>query len=109
MGFYAGRGYALIADSFVLVMLLVEHVPRPRRGADNGAVGVQADRNARGVAPGPGGLSVALEFRPHVILPDIGMPGMSVLDVARELCRRSGLSPRIIAVNGWGQGPPVRH
>ncbi|HEY1149128.1 MAG TPA: PAS domain-containing protein, partial [Pseudoduganella sp.] len=26
VGFYAGRGYALIANSFVLVMLLVEHV-----------------------------------------------------------------------------------
>ncbi|WP_395408159.1 hypothetical protein ACHMW6_16545 [Pseudoduganella sp. UC29_106] len=52
---------------------------------------------------------MAFEFRPQVILPDIGMPGMSGLDVACELCRRSGLSPRIIAVNGWGQGPPVRY
>lgn len=43
-------------------------------------------------------------FRPEIVLLDLGMPGMSGLDVARHL-RQHNRSPRplIIAVTGWGK------
>jgi len=62
-----------------------------------------AGHDVRDAHDGPEGLRAAFEFEPEVILLDIGMPGMSGLEVARELRRRSGLSPRIIAITGWGQ------
>jgi PAS domain S-box-containing protein len=63
-----------------------------------------AGHEVRDAHDGPEGLRVAFEFEPEVILLDIGMPGMSGLEVARELRRRAGQPPpRIIAVTGWGQ------
>jgi len=49
-------------------------------------------------------LQVFEEFHPEIVLLDLGMPGMSGLDVARRL-RQRNTSPRplIIAVTGWGQ------
>ncbi|UGQ46387.1 ATP-binding protein [Massilia endophytica] len=58
----------------------------------------------REVHDGREGLKLAFEFEPEVVLLDLGMPGMSGFDVARELrgmTTRPG--PRIIAVTGWGQ------
>jgi CheY-like chemotaxis protein len=52
---------------------------------------------------GPEGLRTAFEFEPEVVLLDLGMPGMSGLDVARELRKRVGREVRLIAVTGWGQ------
>nr|WP_283254139.1 PAS domain-containing protein [Ramlibacter paludis] len=48
-------------------------------------------------------LALAFEFEPEAVLLDIGMPGMSGLEVARELRRRMGSAVRLIAVTGWGQ------
>jgi PAS domain S-box-containing protein len=49
-------------------------------------------------------LEIAREFRPEVILLDIGMPGLDGYEVARRLRAMShGTSFRIIAVSGWGQ------
>jgi|GEM_PF-1130523 len=63
-----------------------------------------AGHDVREAHDGPEGLRIAFDFEPEVILLDIGMPGMSGLDVARELRRRVGFpAPRIIAVTGWGQ------
>ncbi|MGO4469270.1 hybrid sensor histidine kinase/response regulator, partial [Pseudoduganella sp. RAF53_2] len=65
---------------------------------------VSAGHDVREAHDGPEGLRMAFDFEPEVILLDIGMPGMSGLDVARELRRRAGHPPpRIIAVTGWGQ------
>ncbi len=53
---------------------------------------------------GPTALSVALAFRPEVVLLDIGMPVMDGYEVARRL--RSHHEPatmRLIALTGWGQ------
>jgi PAS domain S-box-containing protein len=53
---------------------------------------------------GPEGLRLAGEFKPEVVLLDIGMPGMNGLEVARELRQRQREETlRIIAVTGWGQ------
>jgi CheY-like chemotaxis protein len=43
------------------------------------------------------------EFRPDIVLLDIGLPGMNGYEVARRLRSRSGRGLRIIAVTGWGQ------
>lgn len=41
------------------------------------------------------------EFDPDVALVDIGMPGMSGYDVAREIRQTSAQRPMLIAVTGW--------
>lgn len=49
-------------------------------------------------------LEIAREFRPEVILLDIGMPGMDGYEVARRLRAMSqGQTFRIVAITGWGQ------
>ncbi len=49
-------------------------------------------------------LRIAAEFRPDVVLLDIGMPGLDGYEVARRLRRlRPDAPTEIIAVTGWGQ------
>jgi PAS domain S-box-containing protein len=49
------------------------------------------------------------EFRPQLILLDIGLPGMSGYEVARLLrSRKDGENVRIVAVTGWGQADDRR-
>jgi DNA-binding response OmpR family regulator len=43
------------------------------------------------------------EFRPQVVLLDIGMPKLSGYDVARRLRALRGAAVFIIAITGWGQ------
>ena len=53
---------------------------------------------------GPLALRLAFEFEPEVVLLDLGMPGMSGLDVARALRRRAGGAEMlVVAITGWGQ------
>jgi CheY-like chemotaxis protein len=53
---------------------------------------------------GPEALALAEEFRPDVILLDIGLPVMSGYEVARSIRARPwGLDVVIIALTGWGQ------
>lgn len=48
-------------------------------------------------------LTLSEEFHPQIILLDIGLPGISGYDVARELRRaRFGSQTSIIALTGWG-------
>ena len=53
---------------------------------------------------GKDALQVAEDFRPEVVLLDIGMPDMSGFEVARRLRERNA-SPRplIVAITGWGK------
>jgi CheY-like chemotaxis protein len=49
-------------------------------------------------------MRLATEFDPDVALIDIGMPGMTGYDVARELRQEFGKGrPMLIAVTGWKQ------
>jgi CheY-like chemotaxis protein len=53
---------------------------------------------------GPGALLLAQEFRPDVVLLDIGLPGMDGYDVAQLLRRsRAADGARLIALTGYGQ------
>jgi CheY-like chemotaxis protein len=53
---------------------------------------------------GPSGLRCASEFRPDVILLDIGMPEMDGYETCRRLRAESfGRRAYIVAVTGWGQ------
>jgi PAS domain S-box-containing protein len=53
---------------------------------------------------GMAALDIAREFRPEVILLDIGMPGLDGYEVARRLrAMNHGETFRIVAITGWGQ------
>jgi len=53
---------------------------------------------------GAAGLRTAEEFRPEIILLDIGLPGMSGYDVAAGLRQRLGRKPFLVALTGYGSG-----
>jgi CheY-like chemotaxis protein len=54
-------------------------------------------------ASGKRALEVVGEFAPHCVLLDIGMPGLSGLEVAARLRSVHGSSIVVIAVTGWGK------
>jgi DNA-binding response OmpR family regulator len=45
----------------------------------------------------------AMEFSPHVVLLDIGLPKMHGYDVARKIRDAKGLEVTLVAVTGWAQ------
>jgi DNA-binding response OmpR family regulator len=48
-------------------------------------------------------LAAELDFRPEVVLLDIGMPKLSGYEVARRIRDARGPGVLIIAITGWGQ------
>jgi two-component system CheB/CheR fusion protein len=52
---------------------------------------------------GPEGVKLAQEFLPHVVLLDIGLPGMDGYETAREVRRQGGRSVVLIALTGQDQ------
>jgi CheY-like chemotaxis protein len=57
---------------------------------------------------GPDALRVVVEFKPDIVLLDIGLPGMDGYEVARALRQMPQLNcPLLVAVTGWG-GPEDR-
>ena len=61
---------------------------------------------------GPEGLKVAVEWRPDIVLMDIGLPGMDGYEVARRVRRDPGLSAakqkvRLIALTGYGRDTDI--
>ncbi|OWK37981.1 ATP-binding protein [Fimbriiglobus ruber] len=58
----------------------------------------------RTVATGPAALQTAAQFRPHLVLLDLGLPGMDGYEVARRLRETTaGNRIRIAALTGYGQ------
>lgn len=58
---------------------------------------------ARVAHDGTTALRLAIEFRPDLVLLDLGLPQMDGFEVARELRKQPGGSAiQIIAVSGWG-------
>jgi CheY-like chemotaxis protein len=56
------------------------------------------------VHDGIAALKMAPEFRPDIVLLDLGMPGMDGFETARRLRSLKRDRPfRIVAVTGWGQ------
>ena len=53
---------------------------------------------------GPSALAQASVFRPHIVLLDIGLPGITGYDVARQLREMPYMrNALLIAQTGWGQ------
>jgi len=52
---------------------------------------------------GTEGLSVAVAYRPHVVLIDVGLPGLDGLQVAKQL---RGVFPRILIIATTGRSSP---
>jgi signal transduction histidine kinase len=59
--------------------------------------------DVRAVGSGPEALAVAADFRPHVGVLDIGMPGMNGYEVARRLKAAAASRVVLVAVTGWSQ------
>ncbi|HZI83472.1 MAG TPA: ATP-binding protein, partial [Casimicrobiaceae bacterium] len=61
------------------------------------------DNDVRTATSGPEALRVALQYRPEIVLLDIGLPGMNGYDVARALRQQLGDGGTVIvAVSGYG-------
>ncbi len=59
---------------------------------------------------GPSALDVFDRFAPHGVVLDLGMPGMSGLDVARAIRHRvGGRDILLIALTGWGEDEDRAH
>ena len=57
----------------------------------------------RTAADGPTGIAAAADFRPDVVLCDIGLPGMNGYEVAERMRKMNGWSLTMIAVMGYGR------
>jgi CheY-like chemotaxis protein len=63
----------------------------------------------RSAGDGESGLALAGDWRPHVVLLDIGLPGMDGYEVARRLRQDTQTrSARLIATTGYGQPEDAR-
>ncbi len=60
--------------------------------------------DVKGVNSGPAALAIIPDYRPNVILMDIGMPGMDGNEVARCIRQQPQFDDiKLIALTGWGQ------
>jgi two-component system, chemotaxis family, CheB/CheR fusion protein len=76
-----------------------------RDAADSLALALQIKgHQVRTAHDGVAAIDAVAEFRPDVVLLDIGMPRLNGHDVARHLRHRHGTErPVLIALTGWGQ------
>ena len=72
------------------------------------AIGLRG-HEVRTVLDGPSALTMAADWRPEVVVLDIGMPGMNGYEVARRLGQQPWRpSMRLVALSGWGEGDNPR-
>jgi CheY-like chemotaxis protein len=58
---------------------------------------------ARVTYAGAAGVAEAVEFRPDLVLVDLGMPGMDGFETARRIrAAKGGAEPLLVALTGWG-------
>jgi signal transduction histidine kinase/ActR/RegA family two-component response regulator len=57
---------------------------------------------AKAAADGPEALRIAAEFEPHLVLLDIGLPGIDGYETAARLRRLPGFDARLVALTGYG-------
>jgi len=63
-----------------------------------------AGHDARTILDGPTALQAAVDYRPHVVLLDVGLPGLNGYDVARWIRKQPVLeSVVLVALTGYGQ------
>jgi CheY-like chemotaxis protein len=72
-------------------------------GADSMRLMLRAlGTDARAVYDGPAAVDIMDEFRPHLVLLDLGLPGgLTGVDVGRTILGQARWPPRIVAVSGW--------
>ena len=64
----------------------------------------ESGHDVRTAYDGPTALEVALDFRPNVVLLDIGLPGIDGFEVAKRLRQQPDLSSVVlVAMTGYGQ------
>jgi CheY-like chemotaxis protein len=64
----------------------------------------QSGHDVRTAYDGPSVLEAALDYRPNVVLLDIGLPGLSGFEVAKQLRRQPTLQNVVlVAMTGYGQ------
>jgi CheY-like chemotaxis protein len=73
--------------------------------AESSSILMQAlGHDVRTAHDGPTALDVALDYRPHVVLLDIGLPGLSGLEVAKRIRQQPTLQNVVlVAMTGYGQ------
>jgi CheY-like chemotaxis protein len=72
--------------------------------ADTTAMLVEALGGSAAVAyDGESGLTRATAFQPHVVLLDLGMPGIDGYETCRRMRRSLGSQVFMVALTGWGQ------
>jgi signal transduction histidine kinase len=68
------------------------------------AVLTMAGHDVHAREDGPSGLAAVAEVAPHLVLIDIGLPGMEGYEVARRIrASNGGKSMRLVAITGYGQ------
>jgi signal transduction histidine kinase/ActR/RegA family two-component response regulator len=89
------------ADAMPLHVLVVED---NRDAADSLAMLLRLwGHEVRTSHDGHSGLKAAQSYRPHVVLLDIGLPGLDGYEVARQLRAQFGSAMRLVAMTGYGQ------
>ena len=93
-----------VRDSRATILSRVLVIDDNRDAADTTAMLVEALGGSVAIAyDGENGIMRATEFKPHVVLLDLGMPGIDGYDTCRRIRRSLGAHVFIVALTGWGQ------